>query len=549
MTLLLVFMGVVVFFASQQGKGGIFDLRNRASTGAGSTTLTLAPPDSTKRYVGDEFPVDLIFNANNRAISGIAFRLTFPDTGVVTVIDQDATKTGAQIKSFSSALDASFTDSVNQSSPQPTGSVYIDFATITTLPDGYTNSSGQKLASIIFKANKEGSVTIQHDPDRSIVNEKVQSGTIRDILQTVTDYAIHVEKDTEPPVPTIAGDFGQTNTSSTDSTVTFSWTGIDMPSRQAGVIVPLTYSYQFDSTAWSPFAPATTITKTLLNGNHVFRVRAKDPSGNISTPVEPASLRNFSLDLKPTLTSRTPDGGQTGTEVTLIGTNFGATRGTAVVKFGTKAAASTDYKSWSNTQIVVKVPAGANGNITVVRGTLVSNPLPFTLGTMIKVVFNFEAITQDAGTKNVELKIRRGTAVPENFSTIPATWSAADNAYTATVGPLATPFTTASNYVVSIKGGSSLRKTFPNITLTNNVYNVVKRVAAADTLKIADFNNDNVLNVTDVGELLGKYRQSTIPATGDYAPFDLNGDGVFDIVDVGLLLSKYTKLETPGDNP
>ncbi len=49
--------------------------------------------------------------------------------------------------------------------------------------------------------------------------------------------------------------------------------------------------------------------------------------------------------------------------MTLTGWNFGATRGTAKVYFGGKAA--TRYVSWSATKIEVKVPTLAKGSKTV----------------------------------------------------------------------------------------------------------------------------------------------------------------------------------------
>src|SRR4029077_4245490 len=59
------------------------------------------------------------------------------------------------------------------------------------------------------------------------------------------------------------------------------------------------------------------------------------------------------------------------------GTNFGATKGTSTITFnGTTATPTT----WSNTSIVVPVPAGATtGNVVVTVGGLASNGLTFTV--------------------------------------------------------------------------------------------------------------------------------------------------------------------------
>ncbi len=549
-----IFVALIVgaFFVSQQGRGGIFDLRNRASGPGGVSTITLQPTPSGTHYVGDQFPVDLFFAANGKHISAIALRLIYQDAGIISVVDRDPTQGGTQIESFATLLDPTFATSVNLSQRQPTGQTYIDYATTTNLIDGYLNASSQKLATITFQALKAGSVTIEHDPARSIITEKVTtsstSGTL-DVLQTILPYTITVAADTQAPVASISGDFGQTTTSATGSSVTFTWTGSDLPARGAGVTVPLTYSYRFDGDAFSAYTSATTITRVLKNGSHTFEVRAKDPSGNVSTPTSPGSKRTFTLNLAPFIVSRTPVSGTVGTQVTLTGYNFGATRGNSKVKFGTKEAASSDYVSWSDTQVVVKVPSGANGNITVTVDGKVSNSIDFSLGTMLKVVFNYEGITSDKGMKLVNISVRKASvATPQRFTSIEATWSAADSAYAATVGPLTAPFETGSSYVVSLLGPSRLRKTFTSITLTANATNIVKRTAATDKLAIADFNNDNKLTIEDIGLILSKFTAISVAATGDLAPFDLNSDALLDTVDIGLVLSKYTRLETPGDS-
>ncbi len=65
--------------------------------------------------------------------------------------------------------------------------------------------------------------------------------------------------------------------------------------------------------------------------------------------------------------------------MTITGTAFGATRGTSTVKFGITAV--TNYVSWSNTQIVVKVPSTGLGTKAVVVTTSggQSDGLPFTV--------------------------------------------------------------------------------------------------------------------------------------------------------------------------
>jgi hypothetical protein len=65
----------------------------------------------------------------------------------------------------------------------------------------------------------------------------------------------------------------------------------------------------------------------------------------------------------PVITSISPDSGPAGTAVTLNGSNFGSTRGSSYVTFGTEKASS--YSAWSDTCIVCAVPQGLSGTVSV----------------------------------------------------------------------------------------------------------------------------------------------------------------------------------------
>jgi len=78
----------------------------------------------------------------------------------------------------------------------------------------------------------------------------------------------------------------------------------------------------------------------------------------------------------PTIASIQPDSAALGDTVTISGNNFGGSRGSSVVLFGT-VSADTIY-GWSDTQIQLKVPASAaSGNVSVTVGGVVSNTAPF----------------------------------------------------------------------------------------------------------------------------------------------------------------------------
>ena len=65
----------------------------------------------------------------------------------------------------------------------------------------------------------------------------------------------------------------------------------------------------------------------------------------------------------PTITSISPTSGSDGTTVTITGTNFGATKGTSYVLFGTSTKPTTT--SWSATSIKFTVPSVSSGTYKV----------------------------------------------------------------------------------------------------------------------------------------------------------------------------------------
>jgi subtilase family serine protease len=83
----------------------------------------------------------------------------------------------------------------------------------------------------------------------------------------------------------------------------------------------------------------------------------------------------------PAISGLSPSSGPAGTQVTISGTNFGATRGTSTVNFNTVPA--TQYSSWSAGQVVCQVPSGAtSGSVTVKTAAGLSNSKTFTVANL-----------------------------------------------------------------------------------------------------------------------------------------------------------------------
>jgi hypothetical protein len=101
-------------------------------------------------------------------------------------------------------------------------------------------------------------------------------------------------------------------------------------------------------------------------------------TGNVVVAVVNAGASNAVLfNVTPLVSGLNPFSGDTGTPITISGSNFGSTQGTSTVAFNGTLATPT---SWSNTSIVAPVPAGATtGNIVVTVGGFASNGASFTV--------------------------------------------------------------------------------------------------------------------------------------------------------------------------
>jgi hypothetical protein len=113
-------------------------------------------------------------------------------------------------------------------------------------------------------------------------------------------------------------------------------------------------------------------------------IQVKVPAGaalllNLSVTTSGGVSNLLPFKVTPKIAKIVPTRGPVGTQVTITGTGFGSKRGTSTVKFGITAV--TRYISWSNTQIVVKVPVTGLGTKAVVVYTSggKSNGLPFTV--------------------------------------------------------------------------------------------------------------------------------------------------------------------------
>ncbi len=188
----------------------------------------------------------------------------------------------------------------------------------------------------------------------------------------------------------------------------------------------------------------------------------------------------------PVISSLSPSSGAVGAQVTISGSNFGASQSTSTVTFnGTVAAARGRLAvSWSNTSIVVNVPSGATtGNVVVTVAGVASNGVVFTIapsitslsptsgpvGTAVTITGTNFGATQGSST----VTFNGTTAVPTSWSntsiSVPVPGGATTGNVVVTVGGTASNGVgfTVPPVISSVSPASGPAATVITITGTN----------------------------------------------------------------------------------
>ncbi len=101
-------------------------------------------------------------------------------------------------------------------------------------------------------------------------------------------------------------------------------------------------------------------------------------------------------------------------------------------------------------------------------------------------------------------------------------------------------------YDVYIKEQTHLQKKLLGLPLLAGQTETIDWSTSAPLLA-GDFNNDNKIDITDIGQILAHYTQLNTPVSQSNQVYDINGDGTIDIQDIAIVLSNYTQLEVLGD--
>jgi hypothetical protein len=107
-------------------------------------------------------------------------------------------------------------------------------------------------------------------------------------------------------------------------------------------------------------------------------VPAGTNSGKLFVTVGSVRSNELSFTVIPYLSGINPTAEKIGNTVTFTGTGFNDTKGSSFVSF--TGADVSEYQSWNNSQIVVKVPSGTrSGKVSVTSSGTKSNELDFSI--------------------------------------------------------------------------------------------------------------------------------------------------------------------------
>ena len=99
-------------------------------------------------------------------------------------------------------------------------------------------------------------------------------------------------------------------------------------------------------------------------------------------------------------------------------------------------------------------------------------------------------------------------------------------------------------YDVLIKGSSHLQRKFENETIYADGE---MKNWSQEPLLAGDFNSDNLLNLSDIANLLGFYIEEENIIDKDSILYDVNFDGVVSLADLEAVLTNYNALEVYGE--
>jgi hypothetical protein len=185
---------------------------------------------------------------------------------------------------------------------------------------------------------------------------------------------------------------------------------------------------------------------------------------------------NVTSAIPPAITTLSPTSGAAGSTVTITGTNFGNSQGSSTVRFGATNAVITSY---SNTQIVVTVPAIAAGLVQVnviVNGNNMSNSVNFTVTVTSQPNYSFACPATLSVNRSANGAVTCTLTRTGGFTgSVAFTVSGLPSGVTATASPAST---TGNATAVTFTAGAAATLGTANVTVSAAATGFTTRTAA-----------------------------------------------------------------------
>ena len=199
---------------------------------------------------------------------------------------------------------------------------------------------------------------------------------------------------------------------------------------------------------------------------------------------------------------------------------------------GTNQSLTVSGLSTSQTYFFGIKSTDADGNISNLSNIVSAN----TEGASLNYSFKLEGISQNGVAKTSSIDILSNSE--PILSDTKTLTSQTNGVFQNTLEALA-----ENTYSVRIKADGYLSKLFEGVNLSGPDNS---KDWTNQALQAGDFNDDNTLNITDVGLILSQYIALSVPVNSSNSIYDINGDETINIIDIAIVLSNYTALEVYG---
>lgn len=331
-------------------------------------------------------------------------------------------------------------------SNDPVGNVTLEAATLQ-----YTSPAITSLSSNSGPAG--GSITISGSnfgltQGNSTISFNGVSGTPTSWSSNTIVVPVPAAATSGPIVATVRG----VASNSMSFTVTPGITNLSATSGVIGSSITITGSAfgATQGTSTVTFNGTTATPTNWANTSITVPVPTGATTGNVVVTVGGLASNGVAFSVKPNIQSINPAAAGIGDSVTINGTSFGATQGTSSVTFNGTAATPTN---WSDTSIVVPVPAGSTtGSVVVTVNGLASSGFSFGVAPKITGISpNVGPAGQSVTISGTSFGASQGTSTVSFNGTAatPSSWTATSITVPVPSGA------TSGNVVVTVGGLAS----------------------------------------------------------------------------------------------